>query len=288
MTSRLRPNHVLTIPLPSCTRHFRASPPLASSLPRPNPRILSDLRARLAKCIKFGVSGPEQTRVLCGIAGEVGRDWRDLVAGAEGFLTETRRRGLFRRGVEWGEQCKQFSDIPDQGHVNNVIYQRWAETARIKWASNYAKHIDPTHEREWSELWTSRGDGFILKSIFVDFKFPVKFPDSVTVYHKLRTLPHEDDASFKLDVLILSERHQRPAARCEEDIMLYDYRKGSKIGLGTKPFMLKAFQETFRLQEEAAAANARRCGGLLERVRALEKATWDREGAVEDLGSATP
>jgi len=87
-----------------------------------------------------------------------------------------------------------------------------------------------------------------------------------------------------LDVLILSEVHQRPAARCVEDIVVYDYRKGKKTPLA--PFMAEAFKETWRLQEESKKRNSERVNHLLDRVRSLEKDTWDRADAVEDLGSA--
>lgn len=56
-------------------------------------------------------------------------------------------------------------------HVNNVTYTKYAESARINWAYNYAVHIDPGHKREWSELWTPNGDGLILRSIRTDYKF---------------------------------------------------------------------------------------------------------------------
>jgi acyl-CoA thioesterase FadM len=61
--------------------------------------------------------------------------------------------------------------IPLQNHVNNVTYIRYAETARVNWAYNFAMHIDPEHKREWSEMCTPRGDGMILKSIKTDYKF---------------------------------------------------------------------------------------------------------------------
>ena len=116
----------------------------------------------------------------------------------------------------------------------------------------------------------------------------MKFPDHVTVYHKLRSMPAENDDSFKLDVMILSEKHQRPAARCVEDIVLYNYRKGRKIELRMRPFILDAFRETFELQLEARARNTQRRLDLLEKVERLEKQSWDREGAVEDTGGAGP
>lgn len=164
-------------------------------------------------------------------------------------------------------------------------------------------HIDPEHKKEWSELWTPRGDGLILRSIQTDYKFvspcsldlmtlclfaliwqPMTWPDRVSVYHKLRSPPLAQMDSFKLDVMILSERQQRASARCVEDIVVYDYQKGTKTPL--RPFMVDAFRETFRLQEEAEAKNTERALDLLRQVESLEKESWDRKDAKEDFGSA--
>jgi hypothetical protein len=104
------------------------------------------------------------------------------------------------------------------------------------------------------------------------------------VLHKLRNRPEQDTDHFILDVLILSEAHRRAAARCIEDIVVYDYRSAKKSPLPS--FMVDKFKQTFALQEEAKEANSRRVQSLLERVRQLEKSSWDRADAVEDLGSA--
>jgi hypothetical protein len=84
--------------------------------------------------------------------------------------------------------------------------------------------------------------------------------------------------------LILSEAHRRPAARCVEDIVVYDYQKGKKSPLA--PFMVEKFQETFEMQEQAKEKYGERVRRLLERVERLEKESWDRVDAVEDFGSA--
>lgn len=110
------------------------------------------------------------------------------------------------------------------------------------------------------------------------------WPDHISVYHKLANEPGEKTDSFILDVLILSERHQRTAARCVEDIVVYDYKKGRKAPLA--PFMAATFKETFRLQEEAKESCSERVTSLLDRVRQLEKESWDRADAKEDFGSA--
>ncbi len=110
------------------------------------------------------------------------------------------------------------------------------------------------------------------------------WPDHVTVYHKLRSLPSSYTDSFVLDVLILSERHQRPAARCVEDIVVYDYRRGEKTPL--KPFMVEEFRKTFAMQQEKKTEYGNRVRDLIGHVERLEKASWDQEDAREDLGGS--
>lgn len=112
----------------------------------------------------------------------------------------------------------------------------------------------------------------------------MKYPDRVTVLHKLRSRPEFDTDHFILDVLILSELHQRPAARCMEDIVVYDYKKGRKSPLHA--FMVDEFRKTFDLQEQAKEKYEKRVRSLLQRVRELEQGSWDRVDAKEDMGSA--
>ena len=106
----------------------------------------------------------------------------------------------------------------------------------------------------------------------------------ITVLHKLRKKPEQGSDHFILDVLILSEAQRRAAARCVEDIVVYDYRTAKKSPL--PPFMIDRFKQTFELQEAAKEKNSARVRTLLDRVRELEKGSWDRADAVEDFGSA--
>lgn len=148
-----------------------------------SPRWLSDTKARIGKCLTFGLS---QNLVddAGKISKELGRDWRDLVAGSEGFVTDPNRAGLHRHAIYWGDQ-----DI--MGHVNNVMYVRYAESGRVNWTRKYGTHFDTKNRQQWDELLTNKGYGLILKSITVDFKFPMTWPDNICVYHKLRSRPTE-------------------------------------------------------------------------------------------------
>ena len=222
----------------------------------------------------FGLS-PEQIDLGTSILQDFAQDWRSLVVGSEGFLTDRGRVGLRSQAVVWGEQ-------DPMGHVNNVTYVRYAETGRCNWMRNIGIHFDQAHKAQWAGMLSSKSIGLILKSITVDFKFPMTWPDRVSVYHKLRSRPTQITESMVLDVMILSDVRQRPAARCVEDVVVYDYGKGQKTSL--VPFMLTQLEKQFELQEAAKAVNSRKVESLLDRVRQLEQQSWDRPGAEEDHG----
>lgn len=165
------------------------------------------------------------------------------------------------------------------------MYVRYAESARVQWTQNYALHIDPGNKTKWMQLCTPLGIGMILKSIKIDYKFPMTWPDHISVFHKLRQRPEKEGtaSSFVLDVVIVSERHQRVAARCEEDIVVYDYREGRKKGM--EGWMVDAFRGTWEEQEAERERVSRRVEEVEDVVRRLEKESWDRDGAVEDMGA---
>jgi hypothetical protein len=108
------------------------------------------------------------------------------------------------------------------------------------------------------------------------------YPDRVSVFHKLHSLPKPEDSGFILDVMIVSELHQRPAARCVEDIVVYDYKVGRKMEI--RPFMMRAFEKVWEEQEEERRRVEERIGELERQLREIEMETWDREDAVEDMG----
>jgi hypothetical protein len=56
----------------------------------------------------FGIDS-EQTQVAGSILKETSSDWRELVAGSEGFLTGKEWRGLYRQEVVWGEMVRDIS-----------------------------------------------------------------------------------------------------------------------------------------------------------------------------------
>lgn len=250
------------------------SPPPTANL---SPRWLSETKVRLGKCINFGMTDA-QVASAGHLLAEVSRDWRTLIAGSEGFLVHPHRAGILSAPIDWGSQ-------DTMGHVNNVQYVRYCESGRTNWTRQIGTYFDPQNKKLWNEMLTSKSYGLILRSIRVDYKFPMTWPDRISVFHKLRKMPDETDDCMLLDVMVLSEGKQRVAARAEEDVVVYNYKKAKKSTL--PDYMLVQFQRQFEEQEQAKKENSARVREILRKVQELEKETWDREDAKEDLGGAS-
>jgi acyl-CoA thioesterase FadM len=173
------------------------------------------------------------------------------------------------------------------GHVNNVVYNFWAETARINWVRSFALQIedDAAQRAMWDDLISPKGIGLILRSIKTEYKLPLQYPDRVTVIHKLLQEPKMGMDALHLEAVVLSETHQRIAARITEDIAVYDYRIQKKAPL--PDFMVETFMQEWQDQQKAMKDAANHRGSIESKLRDLEQQTWDRSDAVEDMGSAT-
>jgi hypothetical protein len=99
LTMRLLTSRTLSRTLISQPSRRFKSTDTSAALP---PRWLSDVKSRIGKCIMFGINA-EQTAEAGGILEEMNADWRELVAGSEGYLTGREWMGLCRQEVVWGE-----------------------------------------------------------------------------------------------------------------------------------------------------------------------------------------
>ena len=82
--------------------------------------------------------------------------------------------------------------------------------------------------------------------------------------HKLLAKPTYESTNVEMEVIIFSHQHRRAAARCFEDIVIYDYRVGKKASL--EPFMVDELRAVYELQE---AARQKAVGEVLELQRSL-------------------
>ncbi|KAK1519699.1 uncharacterized protein CCOS01_11350 [Colletotrichum costaricense] len=267
-----------------------------ASAPPLNPRWLSELQSRIKRCAGLDLS-EQQKEELTALRKAVDGQWLELLAGREGYLTGPGWRGLDRHTVTWGDQvrCNGYGSHPEYtmnfnltavGHVNNVVYNKYAESARVNWLRNFATTVDPEHKDEWDQLMSPKDIGLIMRSIKTDYKFvsdtlinwndqepkvvPMAYPDHVTVLHKLVSKPTYESDFILLEALLISEGHRRPAARCFEDIVVYDYKTAKRAPL--KPFMVDRLRETYEAQEQSKIDCEEKAKGLVDIVERLEKA----------------
>ncbi len=115
----------------------------------------------------------------------------------------------------------QWGDMDAAQHVNNIIYLRWFETARIQYFEHLQELMDFTGEAEL---------GAILAETYCRYKMPVTYPDTVLV--AARVLPDTiDKFSFRMQHIIISQQHQRIAAEGWTRIVCYDYREKRKTSI---------------------------------------------------------
>jgi acyl-CoA thioesterase FadM len=205
-----------------------------------SPRWLSDLKAQTERGINS--ADGNEARGAKQVAQQLEHRWLELLLNTEGFLSGPRWAGLDNYPVLWGEMDKM-------GHVNNVTYNRYAESSRVNWFTNFAQTAEGERKQQWIDLMTPQGLGLILKSIKTDYKLPIVYPDSVTVLHKLLAKPTTESTNVNMEVVIISHSHQRVAARCFEDIVIYDYQAGKPTSL--HPYMVEELGAAYDLQQVA-------------------------------------
>ncbi len=109
------------------------------------------------------------------------------------------------------------------GHVNNVVYFRYLECARVE----FMRRCGMTDIRQ------PRGIGVILQHVQCRFRRPIVFPDTVTITARVTSIEAD---RFTLDHEIISEAQtmlapdKKPvvAALGTSTIVTYDYTANAK------------------------------------------------------------
>ena len=108
--------------------------------------------------------------------------------------------------VAWG-------DMDAFQHVNNVVYARWLESARITYVERLGL----------MERMRDEGIGPILAKTVINYVRPVTYPDTVRVD---ATVTRIGGSSFTMAFRIHSEALGAEAATGEQVMVVYDYRAG--------------------------------------------------------------
>jgi acyl-CoA thioester hydrolase len=105
--------------------------------------------------------------------------------------------------VQWGDQ-DAF------GHVNNVVYFRWMESARIEYFGRAGVQSAAAQQ----------GTGPILASIKCDFRRQLIYPDTVLISASIASFGR---TSMKMVHRVYSTAQQAVAAEGDSTIVMFDY-----------------------------------------------------------------
>ncbi|KAL4244538.1 hypothetical protein ABKN59_010370 [Abortiporus biennis] len=92
------------------------------------------------------------------------------------------------------EQPVVWGDHDSFQHVNNVRYVRFFESGRIKWMMSLGEELGG--EKKAQDMIKGRGISLILKSLSMNYKRPVTFPDTLLIAHKPHFGPSLDTNTF--------------------------------------------------------------------------------------------
>jgi acyl-CoA thioester hydrolase len=104
----------------------------------------------------------------------------------------------------------QWADQDAFGHVNNVIYFRWFESARIAYFGR----------PELAAPMSNQGVGMILASIKGDFRTQLTYPDTLVISARVESFGR---TSLRMTHLLYSMAQQAIAAEADSVIVMFDY-----------------------------------------------------------------
>lgn len=111
--------------------------------------------------------------------------------------------------IQWGDQ-DAF------GHVNNTIYLRWFESARIAY----------TDRMGLSQLMETQRIGPILAAISCSFRRQLTYPDTVRIGARISRIGR---TSMVMEHRVVSERLQEIAADGDSTIVTFDYGENRSV-----------------------------------------------------------
>lgn len=109
----------------------------------------------------------------------------------------------------------QWGDMDAAQHVNNVVYLRWFETARVDYFLRLGQDV----------VFNDDQPGFILASQDCKYLFPITFPDTLIAAVRIAEVKAD---RFTMHCKMFSRRHQRLAAIANGVVVTYNYAAQKK------------------------------------------------------------
>ena len=109
--------------------------------------------------------------------------------------------------VQWGEQ-DMF------GHVNNIHFLRWFESARIAYLTKCGARI------------SNAGVGPILAAVNCDYRRQIRFPDTIKVCASVEKIGR---SSISIHHYLWSEQQNEVAAEGVSVVVMFDYQNQKTV-----------------------------------------------------------
>ncbi|TCD67403.1 hypothetical protein EIP91_012438 [Steccherinum ochraceum] len=138
------------------------------------------------------------------------------------------------------EQEITWGDHDSFQHVNNVRYVRFFESGRIKWMASLGHELGGAAKA--NAMLTGQGVSLILKSISMNYRSPVVYPDTLLIAHKPQppsSEPHGvkrhaggGNTHLSVNAVAYSYKQQRIVTESESVVVWYDYDRLVKCDPG--------------------------------------------------------
>ena len=118
--------------------------------------------------------------------------------------------------IQWGE-------MDAFNHVNNVVYIRWCETARIE----LFRKIWGDRGINMKEILEGNGIGPILANLNVNYKIPISYPDNVIIQTRVAKI---GNTSFNVEHQVFTEKMgDSVVAEASSVVVMLNYKTGEKF-----------------------------------------------------------
>ena len=122
--------------------------------------------------------------------------------------------------IQWGE-------MDAFNHVNNVVYIRWCETARIE----LFRKIWGDRGINMKEILEGNGVGPILANFNVNYKIPISYPDNVIIQTRVAKI---GNTSFNVEHQVFTEKMGNSVvAEASSVVVMLNYKTGEKFNLNS-------------------------------------------------------
>lgn len=126
-----------------------------------------------------------------------------------------------------------FGDVDAMGHVNNVVYLKWLETARIEYWIRVTGQAPPASPPLTGRASRESGLGvvsgalidIILARTEIDYRSPVAYGETLDVFVRTSLIKW---SSLVLDYAVVSQTDGRLVAEAKTVVVCYDYSLRAK------------------------------------------------------------